>query len=140
MIDVAAIGALLAPALPYLLKSADHAATQAATAIGEKGLEYAQRLWDMLAVRLGDRPGAREAAEEVAADPADGDARRVLEYHVRKLLERDAGLAAEVEALMAQAAQHVEIRVTGDRNVILHDSEVKGSTIITGDGDTAAGG
>jgi len=140
MIDVAAIGALLAPALPYLLKSADQVATQAATAIGDKGWEYAQRVWDMLAARLGDRPGAREAAEEVAADPGDEDARRVLEYHVRKLLERDAGLAAEVEAVMTQAAQHVEIHVAGDRNVTLHDSEVKDSTIITGDGNTAGGG
>ena len=69
MIDVAAIGALLAPALPYLLRSADQVATQAATAIGDKGWEYAQRVWDLLAARLGDRPGAQEAAEEVAADP-----------------------------------------------------------------------
>lgn len=136
MIDVAAIGALLAPALPYLLKSADHAASQAATAIGDKAWVYAQRVWDKLAARLGDRPGAPEAAAEVAADPADEDARMVLEYHVRKLLERDAGLAAEVEELMAEAAQHVQITVAGNRNVVLQDTDAKDVTIISGDGNT----
>ena len=136
MIDVAAIGALLAPALPYLLKSADHAASQAATAIGDKAWVYAQRVWDKLAARLGDRPGAPEAAAEVAADPADEDARMVLEYHVRKLLERDAGLAAEVEELMAEAARHVQITVAGNRNVVVQDTDAKDVTIISGDGNT----
>lgn len=140
MIDVAAIGALLAPALPYLLKSADHAASQAATAIGDKTWVYAQRVWDKLAARLGDRPGAPEAAAEVAADPADDDARAVLEYHVRKLLERDAGLAAELEELMAEAAQHVEITIVGDRNVTLHNSTVTDTTIVAGDGNTISAG
>ena len=30
--------------------------------------------------------------------------------------------------------------MAGDRNVTLHDSEVKDSAIITGDGNTAGGG
>lgn len=139
MIEIAAVGALLAPALPYLLKSAEHAASQAATAIGEQTWKYAQRLWDKLAPRLGERPGAREAAEDVAADPADEDARQVLAYQLRKLLERDEGLAAEVEAIMAEAAQHVEIRVAGDRNVTMNDAVVNDTTIVTGDGNTLGG-
>lgn len=139
MIDVAAVGALLAPALPYLLKSADHAASQAASAIGEKTWEYAQRIWDKLDRRLGDRPGAREAAEDVAADPADEDAQQVLAYQLRKLLARDEQLAAEIDALMAEAAQHVEIRVTGDRNVTMSQAVVKDSTIVTGDDNTLGG-
>lgn len=136
MIDVAAIGALLAPALPYLLKSADHAASQAASVIGDKTWEYAQRVWDKLSARLGERPGAREAAQDVAADPADEEARQVLTYQLRKLLERDAALAAEVEEIMAEAARHVEIRVAGDRNATMNETVVKDSTIVTGDRNT----
>lgn len=136
MIDVAAIGALLAPALPYLLKSADHAASQAASVIGDKTWEYAQRVWHKLSVRLGERPGAREAAQDVAADPADEEARQVLTYQLRKLLERDAALAAEVEEIMAEAARYVEIRVAGDRNATMNETVVKDSTIVTGDGNT----
>jgi len=139
MIEVAAVGALLAPALPYLLKSAEHAASQAATAIGDKTWHYAQRVWDKLSPRLGERPGAREAAEDVAADPGDEDARQVFAYQLRKLLERDEGLARAVEALMAEAAQHVEIRVTGDRNVTMNDAAVQDTTIVTGDGNTLGG-
>ena len=140
MIEIAAVGALLAPALPYLLKSAEHAASQAASAIGEQTWKYAQRLWDKLAPRLGERPGAREAAEDVAADPADEDARQVLAYQLRKLLERDEGLAAQVETIMAEAAQHVEIRVTGDRNVTMNEAFLKDTKIVTGDGNTLGGG
>jgi hypothetical protein len=138
MIDVAAVGALLAPALPYLLKSADHVAAQAADAIGAATWEYAQRLWERLSARLGDRPAAQEAVADVAAAPGDEDARYVLEYQLRKLLERDAGLAAEIEELMAEAVRHVDIRVTGDRNVTVA-APVTGSTIITGDANKLGG-
>lgn len=136
MIDVAAVAALLAPALPYLLKSAEHAASQAATAIGDKTWEYAQRVWDKLSDRLDERPGAREAAEEVAADPADEDAQHVLVYQLRKLLERDGALAAQIDAVMSEAAQHVEIRISGDRNVTMDDVVATDTTIVTGDGNT----
>ncbi|MBW3653586.1 MAG: hypothetical protein M3N04_01465 [Actinomycetota bacterium] len=136
MIDVAAVAALLAPALPYLLKSAEHAASQAATAIGDKTWEYAQRVWDKLSDRLDERPGAREAAEEVAADPADEDAQHVLVYQLRKLLERDGALAAQIDAVMSEAAQHVEIRICGDRNVTMDDVVATDTTIVTGDGNT----
>jgi hypothetical protein len=111
MIDVVAAGALLTPALPYLLRPAEHVAPQAAQAIGDTSWEYAQRLWQKVGVRVGARPAAQAAAEDVAAAPDDEDAQAVLAYQLRKLLERDAGLAAEVEELMAEAAQHVEIRV-----------------------------
>lgn len=140
MIDVAAVGALLAPALPYLLKSAEHAASQAATAIGDKTWEYAQRIWDKLSDRLDERPGTREAAEDVAADPGDEAAQQVLVYQLRKLLERDEGLAAQVEALMTEAAQHVEIRVAGDRNVTMNHVVATDTTIVTGDDNTVGRG
>ncbi len=138
MIDVSAVVALLAPALPYLLRSADHVASQAAAVIGDTSWEYAQRLWQKLAPRLSERPAAREAAEDVAAAPNDEIAQHVLAYQLRKLLERDAGLAAEVEELMAEADQHVDIRVAGDRNVAI-GGRVDRSTIISGDGNVVGG-
>ncbi len=138
MIDVAVVGALLAPALPYLLRSADHAASQAVEVLGDKSWEYAQRLWEKLRARVRERPAAQEAAEDVAAAPGDEDARHVLVYQLRKLLERDAGLAGEVEQLMAEAAQHVSIDVVGDRNVSIA-APVDRSTIISGDGNAVGG-
>lgn len=130
----------MAPALPYLLRPAEHVASQAAQVLGDKGWEYAQRLWQKLGSRVGHRPAAQEAAEDVAAAPDDEDAQHVLTYQLRKLLERDAGLAAEVEELMAEAAQHVEIRIAGDRNVTVAErGRVDRSTIISGDGNTVGG-
>ena len=138
MIDVAAVGALLAPALPYLLRPAAHVASQAADALGDKSWEYAQRLWEKLGPRLVARPAAQEAVEQAAAAPADEDAQYLLTYQLRKLLERDAGLAAEVEELMAEASRHVEIRVAGDRNVTIA-APVDRSTIISGDANSVGG-
>jgi hypothetical protein len=138
MVDVVAVGALLAPALPYLLRPAEYVAAQAAQVLGDKGWEYAQRLWQKLGARVCERPAAQEAVEDVAAAPGDEDAQQVLTYQLRKLLERDAGLAAEVEELMAEAAQHVAIRVVGDRNVTVA-GRVDRSTIIGGDGNTVGG-
>lgn len=138
MIDVVAVGALLAPALPYLLRPAEHVAEQAAQALGDTSWEYAQRLWQKVGARVGARPAAQEAAEDVATAPDDEDAQRALAYQLRKLLERDAGLAAEVEELMAEAAQYVEIRVAGNRNVTVAGSTAH-TTIISGDGNTVGG-
>ncbi len=138
MVDVVAVGALLAPALPYLLRPAEHVAAQAAQVLGDKGWEYAQRLWQKLGARVCERPAAQEAVEDVAAAPGDEDAQQVLTYQLRKLLERDAGLAAEVEELMAEATEHVAIHVAGDRNVTVA-GRVDRSTIISGDGNTVGG-
>jgi hypothetical protein len=46
----------------------------------------------------------------------------------------------EVEELMAEAAQHVEIRVAGDRNVtVAGRGRVDRTTIISGDDNTVGG-
>jgi|GEM_PF-6111623 len=46
---------------------------------------------------------------------------------------------AEIEELMAEAAQHVELDVCGNRHVTIVDAQVDRTTIITGDGNTTAG-
>ena len=66
MIEVAAVGALLAPALPYLPKSADQVATQAAEALGGVTWDLAQRVWAKVGGRLRERPAGRVAINEIA--------------------------------------------------------------------------
>ena len=134
MIEVAAVGALLAPALPYLLKSADHVATQAADALGGTAWEFAQRVWAKVGGRLEERPAGRVAIEEVAASPADEGPRYLLDHELRKVLDADPGLAAELEEVMRAAQQAgVEIRVAGDRNVTAVDTTITNSSIVAGD-------
>lgn len=135
MIEVAALGALLAPALPYLLKSADQVATQATDALGGVTWEFAQRVWAKVGGRLSERPAGREALEDVAAAPDDEGARFVLDRQLGKLLAADAELAAELEAVMREAQRAgLEIHVAGDRNATIVKSSLTNVSIITGDG------
>src|SRR3954452_12001376 len=99
MLDVAVLGALLAPALPYLTRAGERVAAEASQALGGAAWEYAQRLWDKLGARLKARPGGEEAVDDVAAAPGDAEARTVLVRQLRKLLEADPDLARDVEGL-----------------------------------------
>jgi hypothetical protein len=142
MIDVIAVGTLLARALPYISKSAERIATKAGDAIGDASLEFAQRIWDKVGGRLKERPAAQEAVEEVAAAPDDEGARFVFERQLGKLFAADPELAAEVEEIMAQAvaAGAVRVNVEGERNVTITNSPVTNSSIISGDGNTVGSG
>ena len=104
MVDVIAVGALLARALPYLSHAADHVAKKAGEAIGDTAWEFAQRVWTKVGARLRERPAAQEALDEVAASPQDEGARFVLERQLAKVFEADPALADEVEAIMLEAA------------------------------------
>ena len=137
MLDVIAVGTLLAKALPYLAKPAERLATKAGDAIADASMEFAQRIW-----RLSERPAAQEAVEEVAAAPDDEGARFVFERQLGKLFEADPELAAEVEEIMAQAvaAGAVRVNVEGERNVTITNSPVTNSSIISGDSNTVGAG
>ncbi|MDQ3678161.1 MAG: hypothetical protein M3401_15425 [Actinomycetota bacterium] len=138
MVDVVAVAALLARALPYLSKSADRVATQAGDAIGDAAWRFAQRIWAKVGGRLSERPAAQEAIDEVAATPDDEGARFVLERQLGKLFEAEPELAAEVEGVMSEAvaAGVVQVSVQGDRNVTITDSPITNSAIISADGNT----
>ena len=142
MIDVIAVGTLLARALPFISKSAERIATKAGDAIGDASLEFAQRIWDKIGGRLSERPAAQEAVEEVAAAPDDEGARFVFERQLGKLFEADPQLAAEIEEIMAEAvaAGAVRVDVEGERNVTITNSPVTNSSIISGDGNTIGSG
>jgi hypothetical protein len=142
MVDVIAVGALLARALPYLATPAERLATRAADALGEASWDFAQRIWGKVGGRLNERPAAQEAVDEVAAAPDDAGARFVLERQLDKLFAADPALAAEVQDIMEQAAAAgaVHVNVQGDRNVTLTRSPVTNSTIISGDSSTVGPG
>jgi hypothetical protein len=59
------------------------------------------------------RAGAKEAAEEVAADPDDADARQSLRLHLKRLLTQDASLREQVVQLL-DAGQASSVSVSGE--------------------------
>ena len=132
MVEVAALGALLAPALPYLLRAGEHAAAEASDALGRLSWEHAKRLWDRLGAAFGDRPAAQEAAEDAAAAPDYADTRVALARQLRKVMAADPELERDVEALFAEARQAGVVVAAGERSVAI-GRDAKNSIIVTGD-------
>jgi hypothetical protein len=79
----------LAPLLPYLAQKAGD--TEA-----EEGMKkVARTFWEKLWGKTADRPAAREAMEDAAADPEDVENRAALSRQLRKLLAADEELREE---------------------------------------------
>jgi hypothetical protein len=127
MLDVAALGAFLAPALPFLIKGAEHAATKASEALSEEALEKAKSLWEKLSWKIGGRPSARAAAERVAEHPDDAEARTSLIAELRALLEAEPQLERELEPLWQEA----NVIASGERSAALGHG-ARDNIVITG--------
>lgn len=97
------IAGLLTQFLPHLLRAGQRVGDQAADALGTETGRLARRVWDRLGQAFESRPAAKEAAENLAAKPADDLAREDLELQVRKILRDDPGLRKELSAMLEDA-------------------------------------
>lgn len=94
----------LSPFLPALLGKAHELGQEIADQTADAAWDYAKRIWERVRPRLEERPGATEAAAEVAAAPEDADNGTVLEVHLKKILSENPELKAELKLLLDQAA------------------------------------
>ncbi|HXV33704.1 MAG TPA: hypothetical protein VD769_06820 [Gaiellaceae bacterium] len=133
-LEIAALTAFLAPFLPTLVKAGEKAVEKAADAVSDEAFAYAKALWEKLRPGVDAKPAAKEAAEDVAANPDDHDSLVVLKRQLEKLLEDDRQLAGELAAIWEQAAAAnvVQVTASGERSVAV-GGDVTGSTIVTGD-------
>lgn len=125
----------LVPFLPILTAAADQAKEALGRELGEAGVSWARRLWARLtdSGSRGSHPAELEAAAEQAATaPANPDAFAAFRWQVRRRLEADGELRAEVEQLLAQAPPTIAV---GDRSVAISGTTTD-TTIITGDHNT----
>jgi formylglycine-generating enzyme required for sulfatase activity len=107
--DYGAIAAALVAVVgPLLGKALSTGGESAVEAVGEKlgeGLfERAKALLAKLRPKVEAKPGAPEAARELAGHPDDPDARTEMALHLKRIFAADPALAAEVEALLGQTA------------------------------------
>ena len=130
--EIAALTSFLAPFLPYVVQAGQKVAGKAADAVGEEAANYAQKLWDRIRPGVEAKPAAQEAVEEVAAHPEDEDALGALRIQLRKLLEEDEELAADMAKIWQEAQAANVVTASGERSVAV-GRDVSGSTIITGD-------
>ena len=119
----------LTPFLPYLVKMGEKAAEEAGKKLGADAWERAKALWG----RLRGKERVVQAAQDLAASLDDPDAQAALRLQLKKALEADQVLAAEIARLWEEArAAGVTVIASGDRSVAIGGS-VSGSTIVTGD-------
>lgn len=127
--------AALVPLLPYLLKAGEKAAEETGKTVANQSLEWAKTLWTKLKPKVEAKPAALEAAQDVARAPEDEDLQAVLRVQLRKLLTEDQSLAEEVSRWLEQCkAAGITVTASGERSVAI-GGNVKGSTIVTGDGN-----
>jgi hypothetical protein len=119
----------LAPALPFLVTGGEEVVRQAGKKLSEEGLELAEKLWGKLWPKVEANPQAKGAADAVAGAPDEEDARGGLRFQLRKILEADPDLAAELDALIKAAG------ATPGQQAIVYGS----GAIAQGRGAVAAG-
>ncbi|PZO54478.1 MAG: hypothetical protein DCF15_11665 [Phormidesmis priestleyi] len=130
--DISLLVSLLAPCLPGLMglgkavgkKAVETAAETAAEKVGEQSAVQAGKIWQRLWPKVKAKAAAKEAAEDVAKDPNDADSVAALRGQLKKILEGDQALAAEVAALLKAAeidgqGTWIQQSVTGDRNQVI---------------------
>lgn len=113
----------LTPCLPFLLKLSDKAAEKAAEKVGEDGWGKAKAIWAKLHPRVEAKEAAKEAVVDLAANPEDEDLQTALRVQLKKILDSDPTLAAEVTQLLKEATDtgasgtNIQVSVSGTGNV-----------------------
>jgi hypothetical protein len=117
MMDAAVLAASAVGVLaPYLVEGGK----EAAKTMGKEAAAAGLQLLGWLRERLTGAGG--EALGDVEKEPADADAQAALRVQVKKLLEREPALAAELERLVSEAEKERPAGVTqsnvqaGDQN------------------------
>ena len=112
----------LTPFLPYLVKFGEKAAEKAAEKFPEASWNLASKLWKHLNPKLEEKEASKEATEDLANAPEDEDALAAFRLQLRKLLDGDETLAAEVQDILTEIKAQPEsasylMQVTGSGNV-----------------------
>ncbi|MEI1372920.1 hypothetical protein PQG02_30600 [Nostoc sp. UHCC 0926] len=131
----------MTPFLPYLLKVGEKATEEAGKKFGEgfgaNAWEKAKALWSKLQPKMEAKPLAKGAAEELANSPNDADAKETLQKQLKKFLDEDKNLYAEIARLMQEDSEAISQVVNTFNQTISGDDNVMQN--IAGDGNKAIG-
>jgi hypothetical protein len=98
--DITLIVKLLAPCLPFLLNVGNKAVEGASQKVGEDVWNKAKAIWAKLQPKVEAKEAAKEAATDVAESPENEDSQASLRVQLKKILEADPTLAAEIAQIL----------------------------------------
>ncbi|MBD2458739.1 hypothetical protein H6G80_32345 [Nostoc sp. FACHB-87] len=123
--DIAILVKFLTPCLPFLMSVGNKAVEGASQKLGEDVWTKAKAIWAKLQPKVETKPMAKGAAEELANSPNDADALDILQKQLKKLLDEDKALAAEIAGLMSEDSEVISKvvnayhqTITGNENVV----------------------
>ncbi|GAB1538535.1 hypothetical protein NUACC21_11970 [Scytonema sp. NUACC21] len=108
--DIPLLVKFLAPCLPFLLNVGNKALEGASEKLGEDVWNKAKNIWGKLQPKVEAKEAAIEAAVDVAKNPELEDSQAALRQQLKKILESDSSLAAEIAKIFAESA----VKPTGD--------------------------
>jgi hypothetical protein len=120
----------LIPALPYLVKVGEGAATETGKKLLGGALDATKSLWDKLWTKVETKPAALEAAQDLATNPNDTDLQATLRGQLKKLLSEDQSFATEVEQLFNKAKEVAGSQVSATHGGIAFGDNARDNTIV----------
>jgi Flp pilus assembly protein TadD len=103
----------MAPALPALASGGEELIKEAGKKLGKEGPGILKTLWAKLRPKVEVKPAAAEAVQDVVKAPEDADAQASLRVQLRKILEADSSLAAEISQILEAAGPRFEVHGSG---------------------------
>ncbi|MEM6399042.1 MAG: hypothetical protein AAF757_02260 [Cyanobacteria bacterium P01_D01_bin.116] len=98
--DINLLVRILAPCLPFLMTFSNKAAEGASQKVGEDIWNKVKTIWGKLQPKVKAKEAAQEAARDVAKNPEDEDSQAALRVQLKKILEADPELAAEIAQIL----------------------------------------
>jgi hypothetical protein len=120
--EIATLIAAIGPFLPSLLKPTDLSINRPTESAAD---QTARAIWEILGSKIAAKATAQEAAIDLAHNPGDQDLQATLRVQLKKLLDQDPELSAEIKRILhADATDRptgtkIEQNVKGDQNQVI---------------------
>ncbi len=100
--DLSLLVKILTPCLPFILNVGNKAVEGASQKVGEDVWRKGTVIWGKLQPKVEGKAATLEAAKDVANDPEDEDLQTALRVQLKKILEREPTLAAEIAQILSE--------------------------------------